>query len=296
MSTYFSCLLYSSPKFRIQPIVMTILKTVCVSGVFLLGGVTSLVKAQSQNKDTAIIGRVFTGEPTKEAAKSPVLEKRNFKIRATHRQKIGNRSITLHEVEEPPAEEQAPVAANEEAPKLDKKRGNKKTTAPVPTKLIMVTATVYGEGDNCHSKITIQDGIEKITCWSKINASYLAGCNHWKANNRPYFMLTSIEQAKNTADAAKDGCPMKRLRRAGNRFVVTESNRENRNISRQVISDLHKLYRMEKKRLRDAYHKRKQNAALRAGLPKAESDPPKPETIYFWKRDLSKKNKKGEIK
>lgn len=143
----------------------------------------SLPCLSDESKDTAILGRVITGETQKEKPK-PAAKKRDFKIRSTHRQRVGNRSVTLHEVEEPPAEKKAPVATNQQAIGLNQKPGNRKVKELAPTKLIMVTATVYGEGDNCQSKITIQDGIEKITCWSKINASYLAGCDYWKANIR----------------------------------------------------------------------------------------------------------------
>lgn len=79
----------------------------------------------------------------------------------------------------------------------------------------------------------------------------------------------------------------RRISRRG--FVVTEIEQDDAE-SRQMLRDLHKLYRVEQSKLRVAYEKRKQN-----GVRQKAPDPDKPVTIRFWKRDMSKeKSERGE--
>lgn len=288
MSTYFSYLPYLSLKSRIQSVVMTILKTVCVSGVFLLGGVSSFAEAQDQQKDTAVIGGIYTGEDAVATLQKPRM-KRDYVVKQSFRQKVGSRSVTIQEVE-PPAEEPKPEQNLSPDTQTERQVAPAKPEEYVSPKFIVVTATVYGKGKNTRSKITLWHDNKKCVAISRADFRIMSGFTQFKANGRPYFVLEHIVDAdapeqKNTANQLKTN---RRIPSKG--FVVTEIEKGDTQL-RQILRDLHKLYRVEQQNLRSAYEKRKQN-----GVRQKPSEPDKPVTIRFWKRDLSKENAERRAK
>ena len=261
---------------------MKMLKSVCVSGVFLLGGIISFVEAQDQNKETTIVGVVYTGEkPETKPQKSRA--KRDYVVKQTFRQKVGKRSVTIQEVA-PPLEKD----------KLGQKEswdvsmeGEKEPSQPgeyTAPKLIVVTATVYGKGKNTRSQITLWHDNRECVAVSRADFRIMSGFTQFKASGRPYFMLENIIDADSTGQKGKVGQLTTDRRVPSTGFVVTKIEDGDKE-SRQILRDLHKLYQVEQGNLRSAYEQRKRN-----GVRQKVPEPDKPVTIRFWKRDLSKEN------
>lgn len=267
---------------------MNILKTVCVSGVFLLGGFVSFVEAEDQNKDTAVIGGIYTGEDAAAAPQKPRV-KREYVVKQTFTQKVGNRNVTIQEVE-PPAEESKPEQNLPQDVQTEREVVPVKPEEQVSPKFIVVTATVYGKGANTRSKITLWHDNKKCVAISRADFRIMSGFTQFKANGKPYFMLENIVDA-NAPGQKETANQLKINRRIPSRgFVVTEI--EDGDIQlREILRDLHKLYRVEQQNLRNAYEKRKRN-----GIRQKPPEPDKPVTIRFWKRDLSKENAERRAK
>lgn len=283
---FFLVLLIS--RSRIQPVVMTILKTVCVSGVFLLGGFVSFVEAQDQKEGTAVIGGIYTGKDTVIAPQKPRV-KRDYVVKQTFRQKVGNRSVTIQEVE-PPAEEPKPEQNLSQDTQTERQVVPVKPEEYISPKFIVVTATVYGEGAKTRSKITLWHDNKKCVAISRADFRIMSGFTQFKANGRPYFILEHIVDAnapeqKSTANKFTTN---RRIPSGG--FAVTEIEDGDTQL-REILQDLHKLYRVEEQNLRLAYEKRKQN-----GVRQKPPEPDKPVTIRFWKREMSKENAERRAK
>jgi len=172
---------------------MKSLKTVCVSGVFLLGGLVSFAEAQDQKEDTAVIGGIYTGEDAVATPQKPRV-KRDYVVKQTFRQKVGNRSVTIQEVE-PPVEEPKPEKNLPEDRETDKQVISVKPEAYASPQFIVVTGTVYGKGKDTRSKITLWHDNKKCVALTRADFRIMSGFTQFKANGRPYFILENIVDA-----------------------------------------------------------------------------------------------------
>lgn len=233
--------------------------------------------------DTAVIGGIYTGEDTaKVSQKSRV--KHDYVVKRSFKQKVGNRSVMVQEVE-PPAEDPSArknLSQDTQPDRRSTPARSKKPETNVPPKLIVLNATVYGKGKNARSKITLWNGNQKCVALSRADFRLMSGFTQFKANGRPYFLIENIVDADTSKNKNAVGTFPKNRRIPMRGFVVTDIE-EGDTQSRQMLRDLHKLYRVEQHKLRLAYEKRKQN-----GVRKKTPEPDKPVTIRFWKRDLSK--------
>ncbi|MCP5538442.1 MAG: hypothetical protein H7A51_19690 [Akkermansiaceae bacterium] len=238
--------------------------------------------------DTGLTGNLWTGEALV-GKPSPPRKKPDYKAKQTFTRLENGRSVTIQEVE-PPQEAQKPDKPSPPAPPVKERTtplagGGK----PLSTEFIVVSSTVYGEGDNTLTRLTVWNRNEQLTCWSNINGHYLTGFDQFKVEGQPYWMIPTAGDKAGLAQAADDGCPVHRFGRGGStpRFIL-EKDRQTSPGLRKIVSDLHKLYRVEKPRLAAAHAARTRNARLRAGLPKPPPGPPEPVTIRFWRRDMAK--------
>lgn len=274
------------------------MKSTLFLACFLL---SSALSCFSQNEtETRIIGKIHTGENAeKTPQKSHV--KRDYVIKSTSRQKIGDRNVTVHEVE-------PPVMKKEEAPSIQRSTrtkpvtGNTESRQAEETKLISLFATVYGKGDKKITRLTLLNQGKVCEAWVNFDGNELGGFSGFKANGREYVLLFGSSDALSKKGdiagvqvAAKNGCPLNhrvfKLRRAN--FVVTKI--EDGDIqSREILGDVCKLYRKERQRLKLAYEARKRNFA--SGKNASEKIKPKDVTIRFWKRDLEKEKKERRAK
>lgn len=241
--------------------------------------------------DTAVIGGIYTGEDTAKVPQKPRV-KRDYVVKRSFKQKVGNRSVTVQEVE-PPAED-PPTKKNLLQDTQPSRRStpaySKRLETNIPPKLIVVNATVYGKGKNARSKITLWHDNKKCVALSRVDFRLMSGFTQFRANGRPYFLIENIVDADTSKNKNAAGAFPKNRRMLARGFIVTDIE-EGDTQSRRILRDLHKLYRVEQHKLRAAYQKRKQN-----GAQLKSSEPDKPVTIRFWKRDMSKEKKERGAK
>ena len=209
-------------------------------------------------------------------------------VKQSFQQQVGDRSVTIQEIE-PPAKIVKPEERISQGTLTSESiQVVASPKASEPTKLIMFSAVVSGQGRNTRSHITLWNGQQQCEAVSSCDFRLMNGFSGFRANNRNYAMLPQIVDAdalgqKNTANPLpqQNGIP-------ANGFVITKIE-DGDEQSRQIMSDLHKLYRAEYANLREAYQKRKQNL-----LKRNPPEPEKPVTIRFWKRDMTKEQKQNE--
>lgn len=265
--------------------------------VALLGhfAISSLCFGAKPAPDTAITGQLATGEPSGKAVADPAQlpqTRPGYVVKQVARRKTGGRDVTIQEIEPPKEEGTSPNASSP----VGKNRAKSPQTtsakkAPATPKLIVVTATVYGKGKNARSKVTLQCDGKQCTAWSRADFRLMTGFTQFKANGRPYFIISSVTEGKGKPEIEGKG----RFQRKGRAkdFAVTHLAKDDKH-SRRILRDLHKLYHVEKDKLQHAHQLRKQNAALRKASP-SSSPPPKPVTIRFWKRDMEKERKASKV-
>ena len=230
--------------------------------------------SQSQG-ETKVIGGIHTGESVAGESRETNV-KRVYVVKRAFTQKVGKRNVTIQEVE-PPSPEEAMVEKTA-SPSTQAEPTN--IEAHISPKLIVISATVSGTGEDVCSKITLWHEGKKCVAFSRVDFHLMSGFTQFKVNGRPYFLIENITEGEL---AGKHRIPP-------SGFVVTDIE-EGDTRSRQILADLHELYRVEQKKLREAYEKRKQNAA-RQKVP----EPDKPVTIRFWKRDMSKEQQERGAK
>jgi len=246
------------------------------------------VEAQDQKENTFVIGGIYTGEDAVVIPQKPRV-KRDYVVKQTFRQKVGNRSVTIQEVE-PPVEEPKPEKCLLENRPTLKHVISIKPEAYVSPKFIVVTATVYGKGKDTRSKITLWHNNKKCIAHSRADFRIMSGFTQFKANGRPYFMLENIIDADASGKKSTANQIISNRKIPSRGFLVTYIDDGDIQL-REMMRDLHELYRVEQQNLRSAYKKRKQN-----GIRQKPLEPDKPVTIRFWKRDLLKENKERGAK
>jgi len=261
-------------------IVMKILKLGGMIGIFALGGFPSLVEAENQEVDTAVIGGISTGQSVHTEPQQPSA-KRDFVVKQTFKQRMGNRSVTIQEVE-PPVVESEPERAQPQITQTESPINPADIEEHVSPEFIVVTATVYGSGTNTHSQITLSHKNKKCVAISRADFRIMTGFTQFKANSRPYFIISHIVDADAPGQKSSANPLLTNRRIPATGFVVTEIDKGNPQL-RQILRDLHDLYETEEQNLRNAYETRKQNT-----LVSKPPEPDKPVTIRFWKRDMEK--------
>ncbi len=118
---------------------------------------------------TAVTGRLSDGSAPVQKARPPAPQ-RVYKVRSSHTRAVGNRMVTIQEVE--------PPAARNAARKQPARTAETSAPAYPPAEFIIVTSTVYGRGDNALTKLSVWHRGEYATCWSNINGHYLTGFDH----------------------------------------------------------------------------------------------------------------------
>ena len=267
---------------------MNVYVKILIVSFFLLLAIIPLCFASEPAVDTAIIGGIHTGEEVAKTPRKPRV-KRDYAVKQTFRQKVGNRSVTIQEVE-PPAEEPKPERDLLEDRQTDRQVVPSEPEEYISPKFIVVTATVYGKGKDTRSKITLWHDNKKCVAISRADFRLMSGFTQFKANGRPYFILEHIVDADAPGQKSTANSLPRHRRIPSGGFVVTEIEKGDTQL-RQILRDLHKLYRVEQQNLRSAYEKRKQN-----GIRQKPPEPDKPVTIRFWKRDLSKENAERRAK
>ena len=227
-----------------------------------------------------MIGRIITGEVVETKPDEPKV-KRDFVVKQTFTQKMGKRSVTIQEVE-PPVIEAEPELTEQQDIQLDQFIVPIDPEKHISPEFIIVTATVYGSGKDTRSEITLIHRNKKCVALSRADFRIMSGFNQFKANGRPYQIISHIvgADASGQQSSANQLSTKRRIPATG--FLVTEIDKGNQKL-RQIMSDLHKLYQIEQRNLRSAYESRQQNN----GRAKS-SEPDKPMTIRFWKRDMKK--------
>lgn len=245
------------------------------------------------DSDTAIIVGPHVGEPTAEAPIQP-RKQRDWKVRNTSVRQVGGRSVTIQEVE-PPILEKA-TRATTPAPRQAAPTDTPNTVAQLPMRVIGITATIYGRGNEKRTRLTINTQRKTFYAWSNIDFRHMDGLVAFRANGREYFLIMGHDLArddrgrlKTLRDATLDGCPRKNtLASTSATFALVAEQNSRSPLAREILHDIHTLYRQEKQHLTDAFNHRQRTAAH--PKPAAPPSPPKPVTIRFWKRDLSKQN------
>lgn len=238
--------------------------------------------------DTAIISQLSTGESSGKAVADPAQSPQvrpGYVVKQTTRRKTSGCDVTIQEIE-PPKETVASSNITNSVSK-SRKRPPQITPAkeaPATPKLIVVTATVYGEGKNARSKVTLQCDGKQCIAWSRADFRLMTGFTQFKANGRSYFIISSVTEGKGKPKAEAEIRFQRKARIKGFTIICLEKDDKH---SRRIFRDLHKLYHVEKDRLQHAHELRKHNAALRKGN-SLSPPPPKPVTIRFWKRDVEK--------
>ena len=178
-----------------------------------------------------------------------------------------------------------------------------------PMRMIFLSASVYGRGQHKLTKLTLFHAGKECEAWSNIDFHHLNGFPAFRVENREYMQLLAVYNSrakdglvKPLSEAAVDGYPRanRSLNPSSAAFIITEIEPVDQH-SRQILADIHQLYRKQKLRLQSAHELRKQNAKLNnAKRINEKPSPPKPITIHFWERDVVKEreeqaaNKKNE--
>ena len=261
----------------------TIMKPLNVVSVYLLGGLLSFAYAQNpEEKNTAIIGGIRTDEqPTSSSVKAH--GPKNYVVKQSMQQRVGNRTIHLQEVE-PPAQ----IVRNQQSAQT---AVSTPEVSGIPSQLIIVSAIVSGRGDEAISHITLWNGQKVCKAVSRSDFRLMQGFSAFKANKRSYVWAPQIIDADIPGQESSLNTLSRVHRLPARGYRITEIHEEDK-VSRQIIADLHELYRVEEDKLREAYFKRKQNAPT--AINRKSSEPEKPVTIRFWKRDMAKENQQEE--
>ena len=240
----------------------------------------SLQSVADESSDTAVIGGISTGERAETESVVTVSE-REFLVKREFKQRMGGRTVTIQEVE-------PPVIGTELGSTQPKVTQTEELFIPaeiedhIEPEFIVVTAIVYGSGNKTRSVVTLSHMNKKCVAISRADFRIMSGFFQFKANGRSYNIISHIVDGDAVGKSGSGNKLKTNQKIPPNGFVVTEIDKGNPQL-REIMRDLHDLYRAERKDLRTAYESRKQNSA------KAKpSEPEKPMTIRFWKRDMKK--------
>ena len=252
----------------------------------------SVLTCFSQDKaETRIIGILNTGETSKPAPAKPLPD---FKVRASKTHRVDGRNVRIEQIEPPEFKEVR--AQKNEVREIDSKDSPWLKNTPItrPMRVIAVSSTIYGKGINKLTRITLHYEKNNYYAWSNIDFRHLQGISAYKANGREYFILLGMGLARddqgevmNIEDAYKMGCPRQLAPSENNTgFIYTGDSERNKDpkalLAREILEDMHTLYRMEKANLRQAYHQYVKNQAQHAAELKANPPKKKDVTIRYW--------------
>lgn len=162
-----------------------------------------LNSAFAQELDTAVLSKIDTGEDIAKLEQPRV--KRQFVVKKTFRQKVGNRSVTVQEVE-PPAEEFKPESNQSLRNQVIEQIPSDSLEVDAQPKLIVLSATVYGTGKDTRSRITLWNGNQKCVAISRADFRIMSGFTHFKVDGRPYLLIENIIDADVLKDKKSSRC------------------------------------------------------------------------------------------
>ncbi len=256
----------------------------------------------SPDSKTQIMGEVADGKST---YKAPKPEPIDFEVIKSRTQKVqvkespemaglpapeGMMNLKVELVNEPELEELLPLPLLEaKDPAVVARVGELSKEYP-ESKLLLVSASVY---NNSVTQFRIQanePGAKEITGWSNIDFKHFSGFATYQVKGtdgvlRSYGLVMSVGDIDGQ-DTSVNIPRLPHLATNGPAFVLTEGE-INDPKTKQLVEDIHNLYKVEGKRLEEANRKRTKAYEDRKAYLLANPPKPKDVTIRFWNRDGS---------
>lgn len=166
--------------------------------------------------------------------------------------------------------------------------------------LVFVSATVYNHSRTFLRCYPSGDGRKEICGWSNLDFNHFSGFATYQVKRvdgviQQYGLIMGLgneDTSQRTQRQGKRDITDKRpeipelpdLEIGGPAFVVTEGDTKDRE-AMDLIEGMHHLYRVEGKRMEEAYHARIKAYAERKAYLLANPPNPKDITVQFWKRE-----------
>ena len=275
---------------------------VCVFALIAFSQESLDKSTDSTESKTKITGELAVGKTT-EAAPQP--EPIDFEVIKSHSQRIqvkeaseisgvpapeGMVNLTVELVKKPELAELPPL------PLLDAKdpavtaRVEEYSRSRPDIELLLVSASVF---NHTITQFRIQPSApnaKEISGWSNIDFNHFSGFSSYQVQGddkvlRSYGLIMSVGELDGM-NASVNIPKLPQLATSGPAFVLTEGD-INDPKTKQIIEGLHSLYKVEGKRLAEAYRKRMKEEQERKAYLLANPPKPKDVTIRFWNRDGS---------